>query len=100
MRLTDLKAHWRCTDENPNPTGVNFLCPAGCGKHIGVGFVNPIGGGPPETGCDWSRSDDTFDTLTLTPSVNEMPRHGFHGFVTNGEITASSYIMPGTCQEN
>ncbi len=36
----------------------------------------------------WQRTGDTFETLTLTPSV-DAASHGvghWHGFITNGEI--------------
>ncbi len=76
--------------------------PAGVEKPHRVAFENPIDGGPPEPkrmvtfpdghkqeSVRWTRSGDTFETLTLTPSV-DAASHGvghWHGFITNGEIT-------------
>ena len=37
-------------------------------------------------GCLWTRSGDTFETLSLTPSVDASRAGCWHGFVTNGAI--------------
>jgi len=86
--------------------GVSFLCPcATCtAKRTGnsdedwylrvfVGFSNPLDGGPaydPRPGAQWARTGDTFETLTLRPSILRTPPFGcgWHGFVTNGEVTS------------
>jgi hypothetical protein len=34
----------------------------------------------------WTFSSDTFDTLTVTPSIDGSPGGLWHGFITNGEI--------------
>jgi hypothetical protein len=85
--------------------GLSFLCPcATCTpKRTGdrdkdfhlrvyVGFRNPLDGGPPvdpRDGAQWERTGDTFDTLTLWPSILSNPPHGcgWHGYVTNGDVT-------------
>lgn len=86
--------------------GLSFLCPcATCAPqrtgdqgqdfHLRqfVAFRNPLDGGPPHDpreGAQWTREGDTFDTLTLRPSIlsaAEKGGCGFHGFVTNGEVT-------------
>lgn len=90
----------------PKRTGVglSFDCPcATCAaKRTGdpdtdfylrvfVGFRNPLDGGPahdPRPGAQWERTGDTFETLTLTPSILDKGRCGWHGFVTNGEVTS------------
>lgn len=76
--------------------GVQFDCPCGkCGMPCFVPFRQPLDGGPPLWGEDrslWNRSGDTFDTLTLTPSILRSPDKGgcgWHGFVTNGEIVTA-----------
>ncbi len=70
--------------------GVNFDCPCGCDSPCFVPFTNPIGGGAP---CDpnhgWQRTGETFEALTLTPSILRNPIRGgcgWHGFITNGEV--------------
>lgn len=85
--------------------GLSFLCPCTtCApKRTGdrdqdfhlrvfVGFKNPLDGGPahdPREGAQWQRQGDTFDTLTLRPSIFSVPPHGcgFHGFITDGGVT-------------
>jgi hypothetical protein len=60
----------------------------------GVGYVpfaNPIGPGPGMglSGPRWQRTGDTFETLTLTPSVFRVKGKGgcgWYGFITNGEV--------------
>lgn len=74
-----------------------FDCPCGNGKGFGsdhgdvyVQIDPPIDGGAPidATQHVWKRQGDTFETLTLTPSIQRMDGCRWHGHVTNGEITA------------
>lgn len=118
MKLTDLEPTFvgdyhhgtdsptdRTTYRELGPTvdgaqGVLFICPK-CGNHsILCWFKNPRNAPPvpaeafPRPGR-WTFSGDTFDVLSLTPSVDlstitpESPaspgRCYWHGFVTNGE---------------
>ena len=73
--------------------GVIFTCP--CGKcdefhECYVPFTNPLDGGSPIDGHPtWQRTGDTFETLTLTPSILRSVNKGgcgWHGFITNGEV--------------
>lgn len=71
--------------------GVQFDCPCGAPDcpPVYVPFLNPLDGGPALEPRGWQREGDTFDTLTLTPSI--LRRHdlggcGWHGFVTRGEV--------------
>ena len=69
--------------------GVDFDCPCGCASRCYVPFKNPLDGGPlDERG--WDRTGDTFETLTLLPSIlRPKPRScGWHGIITNGEVTS------------
>lgn len=107
MRLIVLHPRWvgaggeGISDKDGNPVperhkvGVSFECPCGrCGVRCYVPFENPIDGGPrhdtrPES-HHWHREGETFETLTLTPSILRSPDKGgcgWHGFVTNGGIT-------------
>jgi hypothetical protein len=64
-------------------------------EHLFVPFENPTDGGPrclKGQGKDgtafWVRTGDTFEVLSLTPSIlvpAEGPEH-WHGFITNGEV--------------
>lgn len=101
MKLTELQPQFLnsggdgiyLADGSPAPlrtgVGVMFLCP--CGNHdenhqLYVPFANPIDGGAPLPGKGWQRTGDTFETLTLTPSVLRIGGCGWHGFITNGEV--------------
>lgn len=78
------------------------------GGPLAILFANPIEGGPPhpvdsrsryELGLDtwlryhhfggehWQRTGDTFETLTLSPSINCDGWKHWHGHVSNGAIT-------------
>lgn len=91
MRLLDLDPHWTGgTYGGPSRrgTGLTFRCPH-CQTRLGVMFMNPIDGGPRMDGYKyyWHRTGDTFDTLTLSPSVNAEPQGHWHGFIHGGEVT-------------
>lgn len=70
--------------------GVCFDCPCGNvdqGHQCFVPFANPLDGGPPiDPPRGWQREGDTFDTLTLSPSILRVGGCGWHGFIRNGEV--------------
>jgi hypothetical protein len=37
-------------------------------------------------GIIWQRTGETFDDLTLTPSIDASPSGHWHGYVTNGQV--------------
>lgn len=98
MRLVDLDPNWAHCDGRDR-VGVTFLCPLhreACiyGK-LGVPFSNPIDGlGPSRwaTNGGWKRDGESFETLTLSPSIKvldsidgKIAEH-WHGFITKGEV--------------
>lgn len=104
MKLTELNPSWlghggegvtNSITHEPIPythgAGISFDCPCGCGKKIAVMFNNPLDGNKiSNRNAYWNRSGDTFETLTLTPSIlnrniEDNTEH-WHGFITNGEI--------------
>lgn len=109
MRLVDLKPRW-WAEAGRHGQGVSFECPHCVGQEhpqrIGVAFANPVDGGPAivlsnkvkldhvheqrlydvPPGFHWTRTGETFEALTLSPSVNAEASGHWHGFVTNGEI--------------
>lgn len=97
MRLTDLDPGWSVTSEGHaagrTGMGITFKCPCGCpDSYLGVFFANPTDGGapaPPEIDPKprWQRTGDTFETLTLTPSIDASKSGHWHGHITNGNIT-------------
>jgi hypothetical protein len=113
MRLRDLQPRWfDVPGIGTDKDGITFLCPcprcraAGQPVRLGVQFANPVQGGvgvemtardrlrhvhdlrtfdvPP--GTLWHRTGETFDDMTLTPSVDAEASGHWHGFLTNGEI--------------
>ena len=106
MRLTDLQPRWFTFMAHPADgvvliAGLTFVCPHCMKQRIGVRFkplIDPAGivaqygivwpcGDEPV----WNRQGDTFETLTLSPSINaqsqriDVPGH-WHGFIENGEV--------------
>ena len=112
MRLVDLDPRWVGAggegvyhrgpngDLIPAPerhgVAITFRCP--CGTHqrddeydtdrVVVEFNNPLDGGPPHDprpAARWDRTGDTFETLTIRPSIQRIGGCGWHGYITNGE---------------
>lgn len=81
-------------DGNPVPerhgVGLSFDCPCGAKCVRGyVAFRNPLDGGEPYISPNqptWDRTGDTFETLTLKPSIQRMDNCRWHGFLTDGEM--------------
>ena len=102
MKLIELNPHWvgaggaGIYDKDMNPTpkregiGVSFDCPCGCALRGFVPFENPLDGGQKVgNGPHWTREGDTFETLTVKPSIlrsKEKGGCGWHGFITAGEV--------------
>lgn len=89
MRLTDLNPRWYAAHGRPGRIGIIFLCPHCRMIEIPVAFENPRDGADPDSGARtrWKREGETFEALTLTPSVDASSFGHWHGFVTNGEVT-------------
>lgn len=109
MKLTELDPHWIQPPQwspqaAPFYIGVSFLCPhcthgpcPTCGNHRGkrlafhfwppidptdiLARITPL----PHDGYHQRVSGDTFDTLTIAPSIGLQPH--WHGHITNGEMT-------------
>ena len=104
MRLVDLHPRFvgaggeGISDANGNPVparhgiGVMFDCPCGCDELCFIPFSNPLDGGVSVSSTPgqptWDRVGDTFETLTLTPSIQRVGGCAWHGHVTNGGIVA------------
>lgn len=105
MKLIDLDPRWTVEVAERQGMGITFDCPHCQGNapediaRLGVWFVNPIDGGSPASEKTreftsngvrglmplWTRTGDTFETLTLTPSINAEISGHWHGYITNGE---------------
>lgn len=74
FRLAECNPRWAATD------AVTFDCPEGHeGCHHTIPFFPPLDGSPPPAsqcnGVQWQRAGDTFDTLTLAPSIRRQPSY-------------------------
>jgi hypothetical protein len=102
MKLVDLHPTWIGAggdgvfkaDGSPAParTGVAiwFDCP--CGKpddFVCVEVDPPLDGGPPTRDAQhrWQRTGDSFDVMTLSPSIRKIGGCNWHGLVIKGEVT-------------
>ena len=113
MKLTDLNPHFigaggegiSNADGSPVPTrpggGLVWACPCGCGSNLYVPFANPVDGGlclSPER-PSWNREGETFEKMTLSPSIKRIPHRGscgWHGFIKKGMIETCSDSIPAT----
>jgi hypothetical protein len=96
MRLIELQPRWWSAhagehDGGHDRHGVTFLCPHCKTQRLGVAFDHsPAHLDLPNTPYAenvWHAEGDTsFETLTLTPSVDASSCGHWHGFITNGEI--------------
>ncbi len=104
MRLTDLSPRWAVDAdiviggvpqhfEGRHGMAISFECPCcfdpakGFSRtRIAVWFENPIDGLPKadETDKWWARVGDTFETLSLIPSIDASGHGHWHGFIKNG----------------
>jgi hypothetical protein len=83
---------------------MTFLCPHCRQERLGVlfdkpidpdgvatsvaGFTyDPVGFGTSMNMHVWNRVGDTFETLTLSPSIDGSQIGHWHGFITNGDLS-------------
>lgn len=91
MKLTELNPKFLGARHGGGVTeraGVDLDCPCGkCGHRLYVPFKNPIGPGESYSNeKGWDRTGETFETLTLTPSILRIGLCGWHGYITSGEV--------------
>lgn len=113
MRLIELNPRW-FAEPGRREQGFTFDCPHCRGVRLSVLLAAPLDGGPllphaNEPGnrryyealwndldrtigvtivpvkFHWSHRGDSFENLTLTPSVDHSPSGHWHGFLTAGE---------------
>ncbi len=91
MRLSDLSPSW-IRNGDRSGVAVSFDCPCqaehapGISPRVAVYLSNPLDGGS-SLRDGWRRTGDTFDTLTLHPSIQRAEPNGcrWHGWIKNGE---------------
>jgi Family of unknown function (DUF6527) len=89
VKLADLNPQFLDEHGGAKGAGIAFDCP--CGNHdeehrCYVPFAIALDGSPVGHGeRGWKRTGDTFETLTLTPSIQRLDCR-WHGFITNGEV--------------
>lgn len=100
MKLTELHPRWTGYGEGENQIidGITFDCPHCQTQRLGVHFTPPIdragwiakGTYITQWPLQWKRTGETFETLTLAPSIDANSRIDvsghWHGFITNGEV--------------
>lgn len=103
MKLTDLDPRWAADGdiviggisqhfESRHGMAVSFQCPCCAGTEratrLAVWFANPVDGLPPTDDAShlWQRQGESFDNLTLSPSVDASQYGHWHGFISAGEI--------------
>lgn len=67
---------------------ISFDCPCGkCGERVLLCFENPLDGGYKlEKQNAWKRKGETFEVMTLTPSIQRIGGCCWHGYLTDGEL--------------
>src|SRR5574341_2614043 len=102
MKLTELNPRWvghggegiRNRDGSPVPRreriGISFDCPCPtvCGERVYVPFENPADGGPAVSEPAWQREGETFELLTINPSIQRVGGCAWHGWVRSGEVVS------------
>ena len=104
MKLTELNPRWVIGDRydtqdgtqhfdlsGRHGMGISFKCPVHKEHRLVVFFENPLDGLPAQYGKNlWKRDGNSFDTITLTPSIdasgNVMWPDCWHGFIKHGDV--------------
>lgn len=110
-RLVDCNPRWCCwsgRDGIDSADALRFDCPEGHNGCMHIIPFTPELNGVVTDGTRWQRTGDTFEMLTLSPSIARRPRYAsreaaiaagcipeyitesllcaFHGFITEGAI--------------
>jgi len=97
MRLVELNPRWFTTDDLKK-VGLTFDCPHCLTQRLGVVFHHAgrqqiedaailAVHGATDANHIWTlSSDEDFDSLTLSPSIDASASGHWHGFITQGEI--------------
>lgn len=74
--------------ERREGVGISFDCPCGCEDPCFVYFENPLDGGPSRAGKApaWQRTGESFENISLTPSIQRVGGCAWHGYLTDGVL--------------
>jgi Family of unknown function (DUF6527) len=100
VKLIELEPHWigsRWNFVGGVRFGITFLCPHCKEVRLGVIFSNPFGEVEKLTMAKWAdirtntknlwkRNGQTFEDLSLFPSIDASEEGHWHGSIVNGEI--------------
>jgi hypothetical protein len=95
MRLIDLEPRWYVLEDGGPVVGLTFDCPHCRQERLGVKFHHRgheamedahIMAKAPTTNHIWTLDGDSFENLTLSPSVDASASGHWHGFIANGDI--------------
>jgi hypothetical protein len=93
--LTELNPRWIAERLAGPRIGLSFDCPHCRVQRLAVPFHSSAveylqDGHTPARGWDagyiWTMTGDSFENLSLSPSVDASHAGHWHGFITNGEI--------------
>jgi hypothetical protein len=96
-RLVELNPRWvgaggedvRNADGSPAPrregVAVSFDCPCGCADRCFIPLTTGLDGEPFDS-RGWDRTGETFETLTLTPSIQRVGGCAWHGWLRDGSL--------------
>ena len=96
MKLTELNPHWYILEKDGPVIGLTLDCPHCKATRLAVPFHHSdraamedayILAHAPSTGHIWTVTGDSFENLSLSPSVDASNCGHWHGFITNGEAT-------------
>lgn len=94
MKLTDLDPRWFVLERGGPRVGVSFLCPHCRRERLAVAFHHAgheliddsyIRAHAPQTQHIWAMTGDSFENMSLSPSVDASKSGHWHGFITNGQ---------------
>ena len=79
MKLIELNPRWTVMSFGDTHSGISFDCPHCRSIRICVSFVG-------EGNNIWKMTGNTFEDITLSPSIDTSSSGHWHGFIQNGEI--------------
>jgi len=99
MKLAELEPRWWRFDDQGPRIGLTFICPCCKGTkretRLGIAFHHAgheamedayIKAHDGKNRFIWTEDGETFDNLTVTPSIDASASGHWHGFITAGAI--------------